>query len=74
MTCKPHHWRVPKPGDTRLTCSCCGRLLPFRELYPQPVRYGVLRAYARRCGREAAKVFAEALAEAMNAEQERVGR
>ena len=72
--CRPHHWRTPAPGDTRLTCAKCGRLLPFMELHSQPVRYGVLRAYSRRCGVKAAREFAEALADAMNAQLEKIGR
>ena len=74
MTCRPHHWRTPKPGDKWLTCSICGRLLTLHELHPQHVRYGVLRAYARRCGVPAAKAFAAALADAMNADVERKAR
>ena len=72
MTCKPHHWRSPEVGDKWLTCDVCGRLLPFHELHPQHVRYGVLRAYARRLGRDAAKAFGEALSEALNHQQRRI--
>ena len=64
--CRPHVWRTPSPGDTRLTCDSCGRLLPLLELEKQHVRYNVLRAYAKRCGMTAGREFASALADALN--------
>ena len=69
--CRPHEWLTPTPGDSHLKCAVCGRLLALHELHPQHVRYGVLRAYARRCGLPAAKEFASALADALNEAQNR---
>ena len=64
--CRPHRWRTPKPEDSHLTCDECGRMLELWELESWPVRVGVLKAYAKRCGNEAAKVFAGKLADALN--------
>ncbi len=66
MACRPHHWRTPKAGDKWLTCDVCGRLLHLHELKSYHVRVGILRAYARRLGREDAQTFAAALADTLN--------
>lgn len=67
LSCRPHHWRTPRPGDMWLTCDVCGRLLPLHELESWHVRSGVLKAYAKRLGRPAAEEFAKALSETLNA-------
>lgn len=58
--CKPHHWRMPREGDTALVCAACGRELPLGEI-PYGHMAGITGAYARRCGKEAGAAFREAV-------------
>lgn len=59
--CRPHHWRMPRVGDTALVCAACGRELPLGEI-PYGHMAGITGAYARRCGKEAGAAFREAVA------------
>ena len=58
--CRPHHWRMPRVGDTALVCEACGRELPFGEISPN-MRASIVVAYDARCGVEAGAAFREAV-------------
>ena len=60
MTCRPHFWQHPKPGDVALVC---GRVLPFEELIHHPFRRK--RIVSRRHGKNRGEQFGRALARAL---------
>lgn len=61
--CKPHHWRIPTPGDEYLECEICGRSIHlYKDMTPN-MRASIVNAYEIRCGPEAHRKFFKALLE-----------
>ena len=57
MGCKPHQWRTPKPGDSRLICETCGRELDRVSEVTQNIRTSIMISIEARRGPEDVKAF-----------------
>lgn len=57
VTCRPHDWADPAPGDTALTCRACGRVLDrYRDITPN-MAAAIVASIRQRRGDDTAALF-----------------
>ena len=70
QTCKPvHDWKMPKVGDTGLTCQTCGCYVDFSAM-GEGMQTSILGGRSKHYGAEAGLAFDEAFSDAFHADRE----